>query len=207
MRWFLTRVLMIAFPIIEILLIAWVWNTIGWLPTILLLVAGFMIGMILMRAAGVTAFRALSTPIQRHQPYVEIDETTGVAQTVHPAREPSPEEVAQATVELRQSGYLFVAGLLFAVPGFLTDLIGAVLVLPPTRRLLAARSASRPRRTGPTVVVVGETVTTAGETPGTAASPGQQSSDSGAGTGPPVIRGEILPPGRESAGDTGDTLR
>ncbi len=177
MSYFLTRVALIAYPIIEILLLFWVGRTIGWGWTLLLLAAGLGIGLLLMRAAGITAFRAVAGPAQRNQPYVEIDETTGVAQTIHPQAEVTQEDIDRAGAELRQSGWLFVSGVLFAVPGFLSDVFGAILLLPPTRRLLAARG---PRRSGPAIVVVGETIVTEEPVPPS--------------SGPPIIRGEILPP-------------
>lgn len=189
LRWFLTRVLMIGFPIVEILLIFWVGNTIGWGWTALLLVLGVVIGFIVMRAAGRDAFSAITTPMQRHQPYVEIDEQTGVAQTVHPNSEPSPEELEKAGGELRRSGVLFLAGVLFAIPGFLTDAVAALLLIPPVRRFAAGRMPERSAT--PTVIVPGETVHRGDETPTTPYDAEQPGAD-----GPVVIRGEILPPQR-----------
>lgn len=187
LRWFLTRVAMIAYPIIEILLIFWVGNTIGWGWTALLLVLGVVVGFVVMRAAGRDAFSAIATPMQRHQPYVEIDEQTGVAQTVHPNSQPSAEEIEQASGELRQSGVLFLSGVLFAIPGFLTDVVAALLLLPPVRRFAAGRMPQG--SAAPTVVVQGETVHRSDDT---AATP-YDSQEPG---GPVVIRGEILPPER-----------
>lgn len=193
MRWFLTRVLMIGFPIVEVLLIVWVGNTIGWGWTALLLVLGVVLGVALMRLAGRDAFRAVTTPLQNHQPYVEIDELTGVAQTVHPAGEPTPEEMQQAAAELRRSGLLFVSGVLFAIPGFLTDALAGILLLPPVRAAVAGRMARRAANR-PTVVVVGETIQPGDEFP---PSPYHRPDDpSGGPEGPVVIRGEILPPQR-----------
>lgn len=196
LRWFLTRVALIAYPIIEILLIVWVGNTIGWGWTALLLVLGVVVGLVVMRAAGRDAFSAIARPMQRHQPYVEIDEQTGVAQTVHPNSQPSAEELEQASGELRRSGVLFLSGVLFAVPGFLTDIVAALLLIPPVRRLAAGRMPQP--AAPPTVVVRGETVSTDPD-------PGHEGDDTapnpydaeqpGAG-GPVVIRGEILPPQR-----------
>lgn len=189
LRWFLTRVLVIALPIIELLLIVWVGNTIGWWWTLGLLAAGVVIGFLIMRAAGRDAFRAVTAPMQRHQPYVEIDETTGVAQTVHPNSQPSREEVEQASAELGQSGLLFVSGMLIAIPGFITDVLGALLLVPVSRRLVSPRMPRRTART--TVIIRGETLDgdSAPPTPGPYdPSRGQDRSA--------VIRGEILPPQR-----------
>lgn len=196
LSWFLTRVVAIAYPIVEILLIVWVGNTVGWGWTLLALGLGVLVGLVLMRAAGRDAFRAVATPMQRHQPYVEIDEVTGVAQTVHPNSQPTAAEVEQATVELRQSGLLFVSGVLFALPGFISDAVAAVLLIPAVRRSFATRLPQR--RPTPGVVIVGDTIVTdlPGDTDGADPAPnpydaGQPQSGSAA-----VIKGEILPPQR-----------
>lgn len=180
---FLVRVVAIAFPIIEILLLAWVWRTIGWAWTLALLAAGFVLGVWLMRKAGAAAFRSVAEPLRRRQPYVELDEATGTARTVHPAQSPpSAAEMEQAGADLRRSGLLFVSGALFAIPGFITDAMAALLLLPASRRLLAARL---PQPRAEAVVIQGETVVAR-------TSPASSTPD----PGPAVIRGEILPPQR-----------
>lgn len=186
---FLSRVLLIAYPVVEILLLAWVGGEIGWTWTVLLLLAGFGLGLALMRNAGVAAFQAVAQPLRKAQPFVEIDPETGAARTVHPAAQPTADDVARATLDMRASGWLFVAGLLFAAPGFISDAAGAVLALPPVRRRLASRAGARPARSA--TVIQGETVIV---------------DDSGTVTvqrwdderrRPPVIQGEILPPPQE----------
>lgn len=196
LSWFLVRVLAIAYPIVEVLLIVWVGNTFGWGWTALALALGIIVGLLIMRAAGRDAFRAIATPMQRHQPYVEIDEVTGAAQTVHPNSQPTADEVEQASVELRQSGLLFVSGVLFAVPGFISDVFGALLLIPGLRRLLAARMPQR--QTTPTVVIAGETIYSDGPARGEGDDPAGSAYDAGqpGPGGPVVIKGEILPPQR-----------
>lgn len=187
-RWFAWRVAVIGLPIAEIVLLIWVASVVGWGWTFLILFAGFIAGLALMRLAGAGAYRAVAVPWRRTRPYVEIDEATGTARTVHPpesASAPTAEDVAQASTGLRESGLLFVAGCLLAIPGLLSDLAGLVLALPQVRRQLASRMAARPSG----VVVQGETVvvdTDGGvhvQTWGTAGRPES-----------PVLRGEILPP-------------
>lgn len=185
LRWFLTRVLVIAFPVIEVVLIVWVGSTIGWGWTGLILAACVVVGLLVMRIAGRDAFGAVMRPMERHQPFVEIDETTGTARTVHPAPEPTQDEVDEATRQLRRSGWLFLAGVLIAVPGFISTALGLLLLLPPVRAFAARRAPRPPGRSR--VVIVGETVSDA-PTPPTAYDP--QTSDQAGGT---VIRGEILP--------------
>ncbi len=185
LRWFLTRVLVIALPIIEILLIVWVGNTIGWGWTGLILGACVVVGLLVMRVAGRDAFSAVTSPMERHRPFVEIDEATGVARTVHPSPQPTQDEVDEATQQLRRSGWLFSAGVLIAVPGFISTVLGLGLLLPPVRALVARRAPTPPGRSR--VVIVGETVAEAPASP-TAYDPGTGQPDGGT-----VIRGEILP--------------
>lgn len=190
MRWFLTRVLVVALPVVEVLLLFWVGSTIGWGWTFALLLAGLGLGLGLMRVAGVNAFRAVAEPLRNRQPLVEIDPVTGVRQTVQPNPQPTQEEIATATASVRRSGWLFVAGLLFALPGFLSDALAAVLALPQVRDWLARRPPRR-RPAGP--VIQGETVvmdsdgTVVVRSWGTATSSPSQ----------PAVRGEILPPAGE----------
>lgn len=185
LRSFLTRVLVIAFPVIEIVLIIWVGNTLGWGWTGLILAACVVVGLLVMRAAGRDAFGAVMRPMERHQPFVEIDETTGTARTVHPAPQPTKDEVDEATRQLRRSGWLFMAGVLIAVPGFISTALGLLLLLPPVRAIAAKRAPTPPGRSR--VVIVGETVD------GAASTPSAYDPESSGQSGGTVIRGEILP--------------
>lgn len=189
-RWFATRVLVIALPVLEVLLLVWVGRTIGWGWTIALLLAGLGLGLALMRVAGVAAFQAVAGPIRDRQPYVEIDPATGAAQTVHPSGQPSAEEIQRTATSLRESGLLFVSGLLFAIPGFLTDVLAAVLALPFVRRWAARRLPEPEPRSAPTVIR-GETVVMDSE--GTVVVETWTDVEE---REPPVIRGEVLPPPR-----------
>ncbi len=172
LRWFLTRVLVIAYPIIEILLIVWAGNVIGWGWTLLILAGCVVAGFLVMRAAGRDALAAVTEPMRKHQPYVEIDETTGTARTIHPTGQPTPAEAEEAAARLRDSGLVFSAGILIAVPGFISTGAGLILLLPPVRRLAAPRLVRRSSG----VVIVGETLREP---------PAEYDTDT-------VIRGEIL---------------
>lgn len=191
MRWFLTRVVTIALPVVEVLLLVWVGNTIGWNWTLVLLLAGLGLGLALMRVAGVNAFRAIAEPIRNHQPFVEVDPVTGTRQTVHPGTQPTQDEITAAGAQLRASGLLFVAGLLFAIPGFLSDLAGAVLALPAVRHWVAARMPARAKQG---TVIRGETVVV--DPAGTVV---VQTWESAPRTdGPPrAIAGQVLPPRKQ----------
>lgn len=89
---------------------------IGALWTFVWLAGAFLLGIVVMRRAGTQAFTALRGSV------------------------PPSGAVAGDTV------LLFVAGLMLAIPGVLTDLAALVLLVPPTRHLVRgviARSTSR----------------------------------------------------------------
>ncbi|MCW2504394.1 MAG: exlusion protein FxsA [Actinomycetia bacterium] len=102
--------LLIVVPIAEISLIVAVGHQIGAVPTILLLLASAAIGSWLLRREGRRAWR-------------EVRAAAGSG------RPPAMEAV---------SGVLVLAGgLLMMLPGFATDVIGLLLIVPPVRRLAA----------------------------------------------------------------------
>ncbi|GGM84627.1 hypothetical protein GCM10009721_06650 [Terrabacter tumescens] len=120
-------------PVIEIVVIVAVGQWIGGWPTFLLLVATSLLGAWLIRREGGRAWRALE-------------------QAVRSGRMPA-REIADGIVVL-------VGGSLLLLPGFVTDVLGLLLVLPFTRpvarSLLAAVISRRllaqtERFTGPTV--------------------------------------------------------
>lgn len=112
--------LFIVVPLLELAVILQVGREIGAWWTIALLVADSILGSLLMRAQGRTAWRRFT-------------------QATRSGRPPATEVL---------DGALIVAGgaLLFT-PGFLTDALGLSLLLPPTRavvrRVLARRLLSR----------------------------------------------------------------
>lgn len=181
MAWFVRRVALISYPILEILLLWWVAGLIGWGWVVLLLLAGFLVGVLLIRAAGKDVLAALSG--LRGRVFTQVDEASGATTRMYAPSGDSPDPAEQARV-VRSSGYLVTAGLLFMVPGFLTDVAGALLALPPTRSWLSRRAS---RHGG--AVIQGETVVV--DESGThvahwgSAAPGE----------PRIISGEIMPPG------------
>jgi UPF0716 protein FxsA len=161
MAWFVRRVLFIAIPVIEILLIFWVASKIGWLWTILLLFAGLVAGIALLRMAGRNAFALLRARAGGGERFVTVDEATGRPTTIYQPGAlphqgpPDPEQVQRDAIVVRESGMLVTAGVLFMIPGFLSDIAGAILALPPVRHALARR----PRAVvTPGVTIQGETV-------------------------------------------------
>ena len=193
-RSLLGPLIFIGYPALEILVAIWVASLIGWGWTIVLLLVGLGAGFAVMRVAGMSAFKALSDPIARAQAFEQVNPETGERVVIHPNHEMSPEEVAATAKQLRSSGLLFAGGGLLAVPGFITDILGLLLVFPPTRAVVASRMSSRSEGSGG-VVVQGETVivdengirTQSWGTPTPDAKPSPENR-------PDVIQGEILPP-------------
>jgi len=104
-------VLLITVPIVEITLIVLVGQQIGALPTVLLLVGSALVGSWLLRREGTRTWRAFLRALAEGRP---------------PA------------VEAADGVLVLLGGMLMLLPGFATDLVGLLAVLPPTRRLLRA---------------------------------------------------------------------
>src|SRR3954454_7640938 len=112
--------LFIVIPIVEIYVIIQVGQAIGALWTIALLVADSILGSVLMRAQGRAAWR-------------RFNEAVGTGRV--PAR------------EVLDGVLVIFGGALLLTPGFISDILGALLLLPPTRaiarRILVRRFAGR----------------------------------------------------------------
>jgi UPF0716 protein FxsA len=112
--------LFIVVPIVEIYVIIQVGQAIGALWTIALLVADSILGSMLMRSQGRAAWRRFNVALQAGRP---------------PAR------------EVLDGVLVIFGGALLLTPGFLTDILGLFLLLPPTRavvrRILVRRFADR----------------------------------------------------------------
>ncbi|MCH9815651.1 MAG: FxsA family protein [Actinomycetia bacterium] len=178
-----------GYPILEIVLVIWVASLIGWGWVFIILLVGFGLGLAVMRLAGMAAFQALRTPIQQVQPFTSVDPVTGESTTIYPNQEMSEEDLQTAALELRQSGLLFAAGVFLATPGFLSDLVGVILLPPPIRAALAARQAARASRSG--VTISGETVDSPNAPSGTHSTDSSTRADNHS---PEAIEGVVLPP-------------
>jgi UPF0716 protein FxsA len=115
--------LFIVFPAIEIFVIVQVAHAIGFALTLLALVAAAFLGSYVMRRAGASWWRALRGRVATADGAV----VTGQL----------PDGRAAADAAL-----LFLAGLLIFLPGFVSDGVGLVLLLPPVRALLQAATAA-----------------------------------------------------------------
>ncbi len=116
----LPLLLLICWPIAELFVAITVAQAIGVLPTILLLVVSWPIGIWTVRSQGRAAWRRLSAAIAAGRP---------------PAK------------EVLDGALVLLGGGLLIVPGFITDAIGICVLLPPiralTRRLLVRNFQSR----------------------------------------------------------------
>jgi len=100
--------LLIAVPVIEVFVFIEVGHAIGWLLAVLLLLGTSLLGAQVLRFQGRAAIQRVSVAVTEH-------------------RTPS-----RAVVD----GLLgFLGGLLLLIPGFVTDVLGALLLLSPTRAL------------------------------------------------------------------------
>ena len=98
--------LLILWPIAEIYVAILIAEAIGVLPMLLLLIAGWPLGLWALRSQGRVAWRRLGDAVAAGRP---------------PGR------------EVLNGALVVLGGMLMLVPGFITDVLGALLLLPPTR--------------------------------------------------------------------------
>lgn len=101
--------LFIVIPIVEIYVIIQIGSLIGVVPTIALLIADAVLGSMLLRHQGRGAWRRFNA---------------AVAERRFPGR-----EVADGLL-------IAIGGTLLLTPGFVTDIFGAIFLIPPTRAIV-----------------------------------------------------------------------
>jgi UPF0716 protein FxsA len=126
--WFL---LFLSWPVAEIAIFVQVGQAIGWLGAILLTIGTAVAGSILLRIQGFNTMNRFLTAAEKGEsPVGPVLDGVGI----------------------------FVAGLLLLLPGFISDVLGLLLFIPPLRRwliglmfrhVLQGGAASWPRRSGP----------------------------------------------------------
>jgi len=104
----LTLLLLIAWPVAELFVAIKVAELIGVLATVLALIVSWPLGVWLLKAEGRSAWRRLSAAAAEGRP---------------PAR------------EVADGALILIGGVLLIVPGFITDVLGLLLLLAPTRSL------------------------------------------------------------------------
>ena len=102
-------ILFIAVPILELYVILQVGSEIGVLPTVAILVADSVLGSVLMRSQGRAAWRRFNQALAEGRP---------------PAR------------EVLDGVLVIFGGALLLTPGFVTDIVGLLLLLPPSRAVI-----------------------------------------------------------------------
>jgi len=106
----------LALPIIEIALFIQVGGAIGLWPTLAAVILTAVAGVMIIRSQGFQTLRRVEASLaEGHDPAGPI----------------------------AHGALIFAAGILLLIPGFLTDVIGIALLLPPVRSLLIRRGASR----------------------------------------------------------------
>lgn len=182
------------YVVAEVVLMVWFASAFGTAALIWALLAGFLLGLLVMRIAGISAMTALTNAERRTAAFgvTGADGSEQVVMGAQPTGEQLQQTVQRAARDVGRSSLLFVAGLLLASPGLISDVAGLVLLIGPVRDRLARR-ISRSMQVGRagtarvTVVTADQDGFTATEwTTRTAGQPDQSR--------PRVIRGEILPP-------------
>ncbi|MEU6178335.1 FxsA family membrane protein [Streptomyces coeruleorubidus] len=110
-----------AWLVLEIWLLTMVAGASSGLVVLLVLVAGFILGSVVIKRAGRRAFRKLSEALQQQQ--------SGVTPA---ATRPNSEG----------NGLMMLGGLLLMIPGLVSDAVGLLLLLPPVQKAVS-RSAER----------------------------------------------------------------
>ena len=114
--------LFILVPIAEIYVIIQVGQAIGALPTVALLVVDSLVGALLLRSQGRRAWTSF---------------TEALAAGRMPHR------------EILDGALVILGGAFLLTPGFLTDIVGIALLIPPTRRLIGGGIVRLLLRRGP----------------------------------------------------------
>jgi len=108
--------LFVVVPIVELYVIIQVGEAIGLWPTLALLILDSILGSLLMRSQGRIAWRRFQLALEEGRP---------------PAR------------EVLDGALVIFGGAFLLTPGFVTDILGAVLLLPPTRALVRRAVVAR----------------------------------------------------------------
>lgn len=115
----LLLLLFVVVPVVEIWVIIQVGQVIGILPTVALLIADALLGTWLFKREGRKAWTAFRDALEQGKV---------------PAR------------EVADGGLVIVGGAFLLSPGFVTDLVGVLCLLPPTRAVLRGWLTSLVRR-------------------------------------------------------------
>lgn len=118
---FAIALLVLALPLLELALLIKFGQLFGVGPTLAVVVATALLGIVVIRRQGVVTLKRAGDAL----------ETGG-----------------DAMVPVLEGFLQFAAGLLLVLPGLITDLVGTVLLIPPIRRLAARLAMERFARAG-----------------------------------------------------------
>ncbi|NEE26150.1 FxsA family protein, partial [Streptomyces sp. SID7982] len=124
-----------AWLVLEIWLLTLVASAAGGLTVLLILVAGAVLGAVVIKSAGRRAFKNLTETLQQMP-----------GQPGAPATPPAAPAGGKGT---RGNGLLMLGGLLLLIPGLISDAAGLLLLVPPVRTMIsryAERSLERRMR-------------------------------------------------------------
>lgn len=110
-------IIVLAGLVAEIASIIWVGKALGIIPTILLLLVGGVVGVKVLKSVGTSVMEAFRSPVQTSSP---IRGVGGMALT------------------------RVFAGLLFIVPGFFSDALALLILLPPVQGWIRSRFRVEP---------------------------------------------------------------
>jgi UPF0716 protein FxsA len=113
---FIFILLVLGLPTLELYLLIEIGSDIGAIPTIFLVVFTAVLGGLLMRQQGVSTLMRVRQAMDRGE---------------------------VPALEMLEGAVLLLGGLLLLIPGFFTDALGFLCLIPPLRRLLLMRVVQR----------------------------------------------------------------
>lgn len=133
--------LLVLWPVVDLILLILAASAWGWQPVLLIILISFILGLIVIRWAITATGRSVSEAMRTlQQRQVIIDPDTGTVLEIEspaPVDNPSHRPPPAATI------LLIPAGLALAIPGFISDLVGLVLLVPAVRTTIASSWARR----------------------------------------------------------------
>ncbi len=112
----LLLLLFVALPLAEIYVLVQVGSAIGGIATVALVVFSAVLGSLLVRHQGFRTLQEIRRSLDRGE---------------------------APAIPMLEGGVLVIGGILLLIPGFITDLIGALLLIAPLRRAMIVRFVSR----------------------------------------------------------------
>ena len=135
-------VLLVVAPITELVIIVRVANWVGWGTVALALICGVVLGTAVMRRSGRDAWQVLSSAVRADGKTIDeqgrpVDQRGTPLPGAEQWATADPGERARlASKAVAANGVRFAAGLLLALPGFLSDVVALLLLVPPVSALL-----------------------------------------------------------------------